>query len=265
MAPQADGLLVHGHLIGVDGSLLQDPLRIDGGALKHFLHPGRQLGAVLRHSLRGTLLHLRRIVLNIGQAVADVLRQLPALHGPHGVVSFQRLLCHGAQVRRHRFQILVLLRHRQDVREPGKLLRRHLGLRAADLRQLCQCSGILGRQFPVHRDLGHICGGGIHRDEHIHLAPGDGLLDALLHGILRKAVHPGHLHSAVQIPVVDGADLHGDIPLVPHLSRPTVAGHAFDHADSSYFTGKRLPQMVILPCQSTFPPVLHIFIRYSKK
>ena len=136
---------------------------------------------------------------------------------------------------------------------------------AADPGKLAEGGGILRRQLPVHRDLGHIRRGGIHRNVHIHLAPGNCPLYALLDSVLRKAVHPGHLHGTVQITVIDGADLHGDIPLVPHFSRPTIAGHAFDHADSSYFTGKRLPQTVILPCQSTFPPVLHVIYQQQQQ
>ena len=51
----------------------------------------------------------------------------------------------------------------------------------------------------------------------------------LFHRVLRKGIHPGHLHGAVQIPVVDGADLHRDVPLVQLLSCPAVAGHALNH------------------------------------
>ena len=60
MAPQADGLLVHSHLVRVDGGLHQDPLLVDGGALQHLLHPGGELGAVLR--LRSHVAQLRTML-----------------------------------------------------------------------------------------------------------------------------------------------------------------------------------------------------------
>ena len=230
MAPQADGLLVHSHLIRVDGGLHQDPLLVDGGALQHLLHPGGELGAVLRHRLRRPHLHLSGVALNGVQPVGDVLRQLLPLYGPHVIVRGQRLVQDRAEVGADSLQVLIRLRDGEDVREPGQRLRRGPIVRcAADVRQLPQGGGILGRQLPVHRNLDHIRGSGVHGDEHVHLSPGHRLLDVLFHCVLRKGIHPGHLHGAVQIPVVDGADLHRDVPLVQLLSCPAVAGHALNH------------------------------------
>ena len=45
----------------------------------------------------------------------------------------------------------------------------------------------------------------------------------------RKGQAPGQLDAAVQIPVVDGAQLHGKLSSVYRFHGPAVAGHAFNH------------------------------------
>ena len=87
--------------------------------------------------------------------------------GPHGVVGFQSLLRHGAQVGGHRFQILIRLRDGQHIRETGKAAP---GVAFASVPQTSANSlpggGILGRQLPLTVTLA-TSAGGVHRDEHI--------------------------------------------------------------------------------------------------
>ena len=229
MTAQADGLLIHSHLVGVDGGFQQNALGVNRGTLQDLLHSGRQLLTVLGHGLRRAFLHLCGAGEDGVQPAGDVGGQLLSFHGAHFVICTQGLFQHGTEVRTDGLQILVLLRDGQNVRESGQRLRRQLvSGGAAQFRQLSQGGGVLGCQLPVDADLGYVGGGCVHRDEHVHLAPGDGPLDAGFHGLFRKAVHPGHLHRAVQIPVIDGAHLHGDVPLVELLPSPAVAGHTFD-------------------------------------
>ena len=230
MAPQPHGLLVHGDLVGVDGGLLQDPLLVDGGGLQHLPHLGRQLLPVLPDGLRGPLLHLGGHALDGAEPPADVLRQLLALHGPHGVVGGQRLVQHGAEVGADGLQVLVRLGDGEDIREPGQLLGGHALLPAADGGESLKGLGVLGREGGVHVDLRHVRRRGVHADEDIHLPPGDRLLHPGLHGVLGEGVHPGHLHGTVQIAVVDTADLHGDIPEVPGGPGAAIACHTLDQS-----------------------------------
>ena len=126
MAPQADGLLVHSHLIGINRGLSQDTLLVDGGTLQHLLHPGGQLSPVLRHGLGRTLLHLAGIIFDKDKAVSDVLRQLGAFHGPHLIIRRQGLIQNSTEVGADSLQVLVGLRHGQHVREPGQLFWCHM-------------------------------------------------------------------------------------------------------------------------------------------
>ena len=48
----------------------------------------------------------------------------------------------------------------------------------------------------------------------------------LTHRILRKHISSWQFYRTVQIPVVDGPDLHGDVPLFKRLSGSAIAGHA---------------------------------------
>ena len=118
----------------------------------------------------------------------------------------------------------------EHVREPGQLLRGDALLRTADGGQGLEGLGILGRKGGIHADLDGIRRRGIHGDENVHLPPGDCLLYPALHGRLGEGVHPRHLHGAVQISVVDTADLHGDVPEVPGGAGTAVACHTLDQS-----------------------------------
>ena len=165
-----------------------------------------------------------------GQAAADVLGQLRPLHRPHGVEGIQCLVHHGTEIFTDGLQVLLRLGDGEHVREPGQLLRGDALLRTADGGQGLEGLGILGRKGGIHADLDGIRRRGIHGDENVHLPPGDYLLYPALHGRLGEGVHPGHLHGAVQISVVDTADLHGDVPEVPGGAGTAVACHTLDQS-----------------------------------
>ena len=120
MAPQADGFLVHGNLIGKNGGFRQNTAFVNGSGLQHLLHTRRQLLTIGCYRLRRALLHLAHHRLNGGNAACNILAQLDALHGPHGVVGFQRLVQHGADIAGDRLQILLRLGDGQHIREFGK-------------------------------------------------------------------------------------------------------------------------------------------------
>ena len=97
-----------------------------------------------------------------------------------------------------------------------------------------------------------------------NLASGNSPLDTLLHGILRKLYIRGIFTVQSRYRLLT-EDLHGDIPLVPHFSGPTIAGHAFDHVVSSYFTGNAFPQTVSRPVGARFIRFYTLFISSNSK
>ena len=228
MAAQADGLLVHGHLVGEDSGLGEDAPLVDGGGGQHLPHFLLQPLPIGRHGLGRLPLHPAHGGLDGHQAARDVLRQAAALHGPHIVIGGQGLIQHLADVGGHGLQVLLGLGDGENVRQLGKGHGGHIPLQGEHALQLGQGLVIAPGQGLVHRHHGHVRSAGVDGDEHVHLAPGHSSPDPGLHGVLGKYVSTGHFHRAVQKAVVDRAHLHGDVPLVQGLSGPAVAGHAFD-------------------------------------
>ena len=66
-------------------------------------------------------------------------------------------------------------------------------------------------------------------NKHIHLAPGNSALHCLLDSFLRKGKAAGQLDGAVQIAVVDGAQLHSELTAVYRFYSPAIAGHTLYH------------------------------------
>ena len=117
---QADGLLVHSHLVGIDGGLGEDAALIKLGVLKHLRHFGAQAGPVVGHNTGGALLHPGSEGLDGACPAGHILEELFALPRPHGVKVLKGQLQHGADVRAHGLQILLDLLHQEDILEPGE-------------------------------------------------------------------------------------------------------------------------------------------------
>ena len=141
----------------------------------------------------------------------------------------QRLVQHGTDICGDHLQVLLCLGHRQHI---GKLCQsygcqlplqgKHL-LQPAQRRIIAPCQRLIDLH---HRLIGiH----GIYGDKYIHLTSGDRLLHQRLHGVFRENIRSGHLHSAVQIAVINRSHLHSNITPVAFLPCPAISGHALDH------------------------------------
>ena len=214
MGAQTHRFLVHGDLVGVDGSLGQDAGFVDGRALQDLLHARGQLLAVLAHGFGRALLDLASERLDGREPAADVLGELAAFRCAHLVISCERLVKHLADVRAEGFKILLGFRHGQHVRNAGKV--RHVAfgvqvLAAVERAEFIKrCKVAARKPFVDHDDL-FIRAGRIDADEHIDLAAGNGLLHTALDGVLSENVGARQLHRAVKVAVVYAAYLNGDV------------------------------------------------------
>ena len=126
MAAQTDSFLIHGDLVGEDGRFRQNAALVNGGGLQHLLHPGQQLFPIGRHGLGRALLHLTHHRFDGISTACDILAQLAALDGAHGVVGGQRLVQHSADIGSYGLQILLRLGDSQHIGE----LRQRNGVQA---------------------------------------------------------------------------------------------------------------------------------------
>ena len=189
MAPQPHGLLVHGHLVGVDGGLRA------GSAARRWrcsAAPPASAGV-----------SLRRYSLTVSGERSSTWATSPSMvvrRPPMSSASFapstarmalkasRCLVQHGTEIFTDGLQVLLRLGDGQHVREPGQLLR---GDALASVPQTAARAsegvGILGRKRPVFTlTLAGIRRRGIHGDENVHLPPGDCLLYPALHGRPRR-------------------------------------------------------------------------------
>ena len=229
MAAQTHRLLVHRHLVGEDGRLGENAGGVQLGVLQHFLHPGLQLGAVLGHGLGGALLHLAHQLLDAigpGEYVGLQPRPLP---GAHLVEVGKGTVQYSTDVLGPLLHVLLRLFRQQHVGEPGQEGHGDVLGQAVTPGQLFQGGVVAVGQGLVHRHLDLLSFCGVQGDEHVHLSPGNGVLYPAFDGLLREEVQPGHADVAVQIAVVDGAQLHGDGTAVEGILGPSITGHTFDH------------------------------------
>ena len=229
MASQADGLLVHRHLVGENGRLRQDPAFIDGRVRQNFLQLVFQAGAVIDDRLAASGLHLGNQLQNGLTTAAQVVFQSLALGSAHSVVLGKSLIDHAHQVRLESLLVHLRLFHGEHIRHPGKDADADIVPNAVGIHHLAH-----GGQIPLHHrgvqsDLYVLGTLGAQGDEHIHLAPGNGGLHRLLYRVLREGQDSRQLHRAVQVSVIDGAQLHGVLPAVDGFHCPAVAGHALNH------------------------------------
>ena len=235
MAAETDGLLVHGNFVGEDGRLGEDAGGVQLGVGQHLGHPGLQLGAVLRHRLGGALLHQGHLVLDgLGPAEYVILQPL-ALSAAHLVKVGQGPVQHRADVFGHLLHVLLRLLCQQHVGEAGQQGHGDVPRQVIVRRQLLQGGIIAVGHRLVHRHLDLLRPGVVQGDEHVHLSPGNGILNAALHGLLREQIEAGQADVAVQIAVVHRAQLHRDGAAVYRLLCPAIAGHALDHIGHSPF------------------------------
>ena len=229
MAAQADGLLVHGHLVGKDGGLGEDAAFVNGRIRQDLLELCLQTRPVVRHRLGAARLHLGNQRQDGLPPAAQVLGQSCPLGRAHGIEGSQRLFRNAQEVRKQLRLIHLGLVQQEYIRQAREHGNGDLSRHAVVRLQLLQ-----RRQIPFHHGLIQAHGGilgplAAHGDEHIYLAPGNGGLYSLLHGILAEGQPSGQLHRAVQIPIVDTAHLHGEFPAVYRFYGTAIAGHAFNH------------------------------------
>ena len=216
MRAQADRFLVHGDLVGIDGSLGQDARFVDGRALQDLLHARGQLFAVLAHRFGRALLDHARERFDGRESAADVLGQLLPLRRAHLVIGRERLVEHLADVRADGSKVFLRLCDAQHVGDAGEV--RHVGLlfqiiSAVKLVELPQRVKIAARKPLVDRNDLLVRAGRIDADEHIDFSAGNCLLHTALDGVLGKNVGARQLYRAVEVAVVHAAYLNGDVAI----------------------------------------------------
>ena len=157
----------------------------------------------------------------------------------------KRLLRDLHNARGNCLRIQVLFFHAENIgeaahRQSGQILRQGILMR----------NGADGVHIAAEQALvdfhGHIPRlGGIHRDEHVHLAAADMPLDRRLDGVLGKEEAARHAHRSIQIAVVDALQLHADGQALDSSLGAAVAGHAFDHTSSRFSLNETISKVML--------------------
>ena len=228
MAAQADGFLVHGNLVGKNGSLRQNPAFVDGSIGQHLFHFVLQPGAVVNDRLAASGLHLGDQAQDGRPTAPQIRLQRLPFRGAHIVEALQSLIDHAEHIRQQLLLVHLGLVHGEHVGHTGQHGHADVVPDAVGLRHLLH-----GGEIPLHHSLvqGDLHVGsalGTDGQEHVHLAPGNGVFYRLLHRILAKGQAAGQLDGAVQITVVDGAQLHRKFPAVHGFHGAAIAGHTLN-------------------------------------
>ena len=252
MAAQADGLLIHGDLVGVDGGLLQDAAFVDIRLAEDLLHLLRQPRAVLCERDGASGLDLFDEGQNGLRAAAEVCLHGRALFFAHGVELRQRLFDDGQDIVRQLLLVLLLLLHDEDVGHAGQGGDGNIIAHAVIGGDGLECGEIPFEHGLIERDLQAGVGRHVNGNEQIQLAAVHVCLDEGLDRVLGKAVDARELDVQIQIAVVDRPHLDGDLPAVDGFFRAAVAGHTSDHVAflpfySSAVAGARLAAMEYWP------------------
>ena len=239
MAAQADGLLVHRGLVRVDRRLGQDAGLVDAGVRQHLLHAREQLFAVLPDALGRTRFHLAHHALDRGAAAADIVRELFALAQTHLVKAVAGLLEHRGHVADHLVRVLLDALRAQHVRHLGQHRDSHIVPQAVGLAQVVQRVQIALCQRMVDRDGNIAALLGLHADEDLHLAARDARRRGLFDRIIQKTILARRLDRAVQIAVVDRAQLDRDRAAVQLFLGAAVTGHTLHVVRSPFSVGRQ--------------------------
>jgi len=230
MAAQTHRFLVHRDFVGIDGGFLQDAGLVDIGPAQDLLHLLRQARAVFRQCDGAALFDLFHKTENCLGPAAEIGLQRSPLGRAHGVEPFDGLVRHREDVGGDLLLVVLLLLDDEHVGQSGERRDRDVVPHAVFLRDGAQRVKISFQHGLVERNFFILPRSSVRRDEHVDLAAGDDFLDAGLYGILRISIDTRQFDRAVEIAVVDGAQLHGDLPVVDRLHRPAVAGHAFNQS-----------------------------------
>ena len=165
-------------------------------------------------------------------AVSDVLRELFALALTHLVEAVAGLGKYGQNVLRQLVRVLLDALRAEHIGELCEAHDGHIVAQAVLFGQLAQRRQIALCERVVYRDGKIAALVGLDADIDLGLAACDARGGRLLHGVIQKAELARRLYRAVQIAVVDSAQLDGNGASMQHLSRAAVAGHTLHFISS---------------------------------